>query len=342
MANIVSTKLDPLFEIIGLLATVFSTDKSKNRIYRDLDEISSDGKIFYEKQLKILDEYVETFQKHCIVTKECDCLISNDNFNITILILSLLTENRELINDINEMDEKQIIKEIIAHCEKLFQIKMPNKKLANLDDIIDFLDASSIEKDEKWNILKFIQNPKKYLIAIINSVNQNKEAFKLANQTVQTQLSKLISQYKDLMENKNKSLFKELRNAFSNKGNTFPTLVFPLSHIIFGKTNYYGVLSHLIVLEKNKDFSKDQLLQGLKALSDKSKLEILCSLKISPKYNLEIAEELNLTAATMSHHMGVLLASNFVAVIKKDGKVYYHIEEEIIRKFILKLEQTLL
>ena len=40
---------------------------------------------------------------------------------------------------------------------------------------------------------------------------------------------------------------------------------------------------------------------------------------------LEIAEELRLTPATASHHMGLLLSNQFVAVEKKDGKVYYRL-----------------
>ena len=52
----------------------------------------------------------------------------------------------------------------------------------------------------------------------------------------------------------------------------------------------------------------------MKAFGDKSKFEILYSLKESPKYNLEIAEQLHLTAATMSHHVNILLSQGLVTV----------------------------
>ena len=58
-------------------------------------------------------------------------------------------------------------------------------------------------------------------------------------------------------------------------------------------------------------------------MSDGSKFDILLSLMSSPKYNLELAEELNLTAATVSHHMNVLLTYQLVSVEKRDGRVYY-------------------
>ena len=60
------------------------------------------------------------------------------------------------------------------------------------------------------------------------------------------------------------------------------------------------------------------ILPILKALSDKSKFDILHSLLIAPKYNLELAEELDLTAATVSHHMNVLLTNKLVDIEKKE------------------------
>ncbi|MNJ65876.1 Bacterial regulatory protein, arsR family [compost metagenome] len=65
-------------------------------------------------------------------------------------------------------------------------------------------------------------------------------------------------------------------------------------------------------------------------------------LKEKPKYNLEIAEQLGLTAATTSHHMNVLLACKLVSIDKKNGKVYYHVDQEQLRQFIHELELFLL
>jgi DNA-binding transcriptional ArsR family regulator len=98
----------------------------------------------------------------------------------------------------------------------------------------------------------------------------------------------------------------------------------------------------MILKDENRNKSKDELIQGLKALSDKSKFEIIRSLKVSPKYKLEIAEQLGLTPATMSHHMNVLRTCGFIGITKQAGRVYYHLEEDSIRHFINMLEQTLL
>ena len=59
-------------------------------------------------------------------------------------------------------------------------------------------------------------------------------------------------------------------------------------------------------------------------LSDKSRFEILALLKKGARYNLEIAEELQLGAPTASHHMNLLMTNGFVTIEKQDAKVYYH------------------
>lgn len=68
----------------------------------------------------------------------------------------------------------------------------------------------------------------------------------------------------------------------------------------------------------------------------------LCSLKERGKYNLEIAEELKLTPATASHHMGILLCNHFVTVEKRDGKVYYQFNQEAFGEMIRLLEEIFL
>ncbi|AMP20605.1 hypothetical protein AZF37_04940 [endosymbiont 'TC1' of Trimyema compressum] len=57
-------------------------------------------------------------------------------------------------------------------------------------------------------------------------------------------------------------------------------------------------------------------------------------IKNQPKYNLEIAEALSLSAATVSHHMSTLFNCFFVKFTKKNGKIYYELEKESMENFI--------
>ena len=90
----------------------------------------------------------------------------------------------------------------------------------------------------------------------------------------------------------------------------------------------------LDLYQKNLENTKEMLLQILKLLGDKSKFEILCLLKSHGRDKLKIAEELQLTPATASHHMSMLLSNHMVTVEKKDGRVYYQLNQETLREII--------
>ena len=70
----------------------------------------------------------------------------------------------------------------------------------------------------------------------------------------------------------------------------------------------------------------------LKILGDRSKFQILCVLRQGGKYNSELAEELGLTPATMSHHMSILLANQLVTVEKREAKLRYQLNREAVGK----------
>ena len=117
----------------------------------------------------------------------------------------------------------------------------------------------------------------------------------------------------------------------------------PLIEWITPNIIFQGVLADKLDLyQKNLKSAKERLPQILKLLGDKSKFEILCLLKSHGRYNLEIAEELQLTPATASHHMSMLLANHMVAVEKKDGRVYYQLNQGTLREIMECFEEFFL
>jgi DNA-binding transcriptional ArsR family regulator len=106
-------------------------------------------------------------------------------------------------------------------------------------------------------------------------------------------------------------------------------------------TCYYGLLAEKAIKELGYDNGKEYLKICLKALSDSSKLEILSTLKTSPKYAAELAVQLGLTPATVSHHMNMLLSARLVYVEKSDGKYYYHLNKDSIHEILEQLNSML-
>lgn len=84
--------------------------------------------------------------------------------------------------------------------------------------------------------------------------------------------------------------------------------------------------------EMQEQYQAEWLLKSLKALSDKSKYDILLFVKEKPSYGSEIAKQFSLTTATVSHHMNKLLGLGLISVEQRDGKVYYQTDREAMRK----------
>lgn len=79
-----------------------------------------------------------------------------------------------------------------------------------------------------------------------------------------------------------------------------------------------------------REFSRIMISQTLKILSDNSKFDILLYLKDKQAYGAEIAKEMNLTTATISHHMNNMVGQGLVKMDKEESRVYYSMNRENI------------
>ena len=68
----------------------------------------------------------------------------------------------------------------------------------------------------------------------------------------------------------------------------------------------------------------------LKVISDRSKFEILRRISRSSSYCQELAREMNLTTATISRHMGLLLDAGLVRARRGENRIYYDLNREAI------------
>lgn len=160
-----------------------------------------------------------------------------------------------------------------------------------------------------------LQSPKKKLGNLFKIIMNNQAAYEKAVTAVQRTLDPRLKDFPT-----------EEYLSFSLKEDAVltPVLICPACELIDTSQDsgnaYIGLFVNAVyqIMKKPQNI-RGTLLPALKALSDGSKFDILLSLMTSPKYNLELAEALNLTAATVSHHMNVLLTYPLVSVEKKRG-----------------------
>lgn len=103
-----------------------------------------------------------------------------------------------------------------------------------------------------------------------------------------------------------------------------------------------GILFLYIKNIIDKYMSMDtEALNVLKALSDKSKLEIIKALKTSSLYGSQIADMLGLTNATVSYHMSTLATLDIVILEKDNNRVYYCLNHKKLKDYFSLLEKLI-
>lgn len=341
MSDKIFSELDPVLETMGLLFVSHNLEAVKQETKKTLSDLGFDGEQFYSQHLKTFDKYVQVFLKNKAENKEDELFFGEKDSNYFLILLLLIIENKSWLISSEGLADNYINSQIIHICRTVFD-DTNTETPDTLEDIIQYLESSGLESNAKWKMLRIMQQPVKYITQLINIINSNMEAYHKAADDVRKPLEKLLNQYNISVNNHGDKDFYELMAKFSQSSAVYPTLAFPVLQILSEKSCYYGLLSNKVKNKKTRMDSNKSLLIKLKALSDSSKLEIISSLKVSPKYNLEIAQQLGLTAATMSHHMNFLLNCGFVRIEKKDGKVYYHLEKENLKDLIKELEETLL
>lgn len=342
MINLIED-LDPVVEIAGLLFVNQNYELVKHDIISRLNDLGLDGDIFYEENFKVYEKYISVFNKNKKYNKMDDIFFDDYDFRFAMLIISFIIENREAIDSLSNITNNDINTKILYYYSDIYEEKLQNNNITQLGDIINFLKECKLTDEQKWKLMTIMNSSKEYYLKLGKIIKENKDAFDKAKKSIQKPLNKSIKQFIDNMKINSDGNKSKVVNLFSSNISVYPSLVFPISQIAYNKYGYYGLLSG-ITLDKGsgKHNTKESMIVKLKALSDQSKFQILLSLKNSPKYNLELAEELNLSCSTMSHHMNALLSCGLVEVTKREGKVYYSINKDSIKKFLHILEKELL
>ena len=104
-----------------------------------------------------------------------------------------------------------------------------------------------------------------------------------------------------------------------------------------GKTAQFQANLHLgletfyLHQSRQEDLYNDEhLLAGLKALGDPTRLKILHQLVERPCYLQEMAKELDLTPATVLHHLGILMSQSLIEIqlTTEKKRVYYQVNKQ--------------
>ena len=113
--------------------------------------------------------------------------------------------------------------------------------------------------------------------------------------------------------------------------------------------DYYGIgiiFGNDIYLDSEGLNSENRQLESClafcKLLSDKSKLDILRSIKDHPAYGAQLSRQMNLTTATISYHMSALIQNSLVSIQRVENRIYYSVNKDEVKKILRAIENLLL
>lgn len=336
-------EFDPIFETLSLLyGSAQKVDKEKT--VELINAFGVDGEKFYKKYYKVSERYVRCFKKHMVRKEHFDFFFRDGEEAFLLLMTVILVENREWFQDfthVTDVELRSLAAQILQDegetpgpLERKIQLRFREER-----EVIRFLSGLEVKDSLKWHLMEFLARPVHWISILLDLVTANLPAFEQAISDMEKTLEPFMNAYKKHEDQQ----FLEIADVCAPGSVVYPSFAAGSSQVICYTQAYQGIfVQYLVKKGMSLDEKKERLIARMKALSDKSKLDILCQLKRSSKYNLELAESMNLSPSTMSHHMNVLFACEFVGVEKKDGRVYYVLKEDAVREFIDGIGELLL
>lgn len=318
-------RVNPYFETLFLLANKDWDEQSERQAVEVLDGFGIEGAAFYQANFQVIERYYTAFRKRIVPSAGVKLFDGCDEATL-LAYAAVFLRHPEWFDPVVEIDDEAALRTV----EEVFNEGTEGSG----ESVVDVLESGDFSDRAKWQIMALFQQPKQRIELVAQAVRDNLPAFEHAYAKVKSEADILLDRFEMRSKEERPTGFMKLSRKIDAETEIVPILAEPLMVCIAEGMCLYGLLVDRLTNEEEPGFTKAELLIGAKALSDSSKISILLALKEGSLYNLEIAEQVALTPATTSHHMNNLLAAGFVGIEKRDGKVYYHLAEDGIERFL--------
>lgn len=372
MSNIywINEDLNVLSELLQTFYYLANEEAKIKSLESSLDNYNLDKDKYLNKNLKSFFKFIDIFKKESIVSDDKikfyfkdinTCANYNSDCLASLLLSNVLLEDIDdihstLSNMKNSDLESILIREIVNNLDgdsnpDLYQ------NISNKDDFTKYLiDNNNLTFESKWSLTLLINDCLKYFLELLEILNTSKHLFFKAFKHLEKDRTIFIAELKKCFD-EDENFFSNITGIdfdFTDKLVIYPSMINFKSVTITVKSDkflsvpkrdccYFGwKFKELIELSKNSTTAGILMQDKLKCISDKSKFEILKLLKIEPMYGQQIADKLQLTTATISHHMNNLVLNKFIYVNKVDNRVYYNLDKNQLENFIINLKEELI
>jgi len=217
-----------------------------------------------------------------------------------------------------------------------------------LSDVFRLVDHTPFSENKKYKILRIYSNPKvifenfkekiKQCEEIVkNYIHLVKDRFKTETQAFdenQQKINKLIEALKfSRMDTKVLEELPKKLDFYINCVSYFNWTLRVNDQEHLRSRIHVGLLSlDLYDYSKERQQSKEHIIAQCKALGDKRRFEILMILSERPYFVRELAEKIDLSSASLSHHLSILNETGFLETQYDERKTYYSIKEETFER----------
>jgi len=221
---------------------------------------------------------------------------------------------------------------------------VPKDKLRTTADLISFLEVCSYDKEAKWEAIKIFNNHEIYYNEVMNLLT---EVMELLNSRHGASIARLETLFYDYWSEYQKKcdIIDTIRERLSISWevgaagtmvvpNLFQPFSLSLSIDEEDPTKHevirIGIMMNEHFIRIGKKIKKEDIINIGKLLSDKSKVDILDYVNNKPAYGKELANELQLSTATISYHVNALLSEGLLRAEMSANKVYYSVNREAL------------
>ncbi|MGF7142923.1 DNA-binding transcriptional ArsR family regulator [Anaerotaenia torta] len=229
------------------------------------------------------------------------------------------------------------------------------EKLSSPIEVIRYLMNSDIPKEEKWRLQDIFLNREEHIGEVVRLVSKAAALLESYRQELEQEAEEFYCYWNAPEQREDFQRFMKSCLPVNLDENPLGLLIKPriflpntISLRLKEETNgaycqpdiyWIGILfGNDFTLEMTRQLKDRECdlnaLEILKLLSDKSKFEILSYIRDKRAYGSELAKHLNLTAATISHHMNSLITKGLVIMEKKEMRIYYRGNKQAIENIL--------
>ena len=218
-----------------------------------------------------------------------------------------------------------------------------NGVVSNYSELINFIGALPVSSDLKWELCSFYNSFDTHRDSLAEILSDTCRHYIDMYDTVKHYCDWFTTNYKESCgDHPEAYLAANYGISLDNTPDALylvPTITSPAeTHYLMNYTGeeendffYIGVLFDPLRGFEDAPADSKRLFRAIRVLGDASKFEIMRLLSESPKYGQQLAELLEISTATISHHMSQLIELELVKTKREANRVYYSVNEAVLR-----------